>query len=83
MRLNGELVSGRFDESVYRCLVSPAAMSLRLNGDAHSVIIQADYRGTSFTADVSFEVDHIDCDIVVGREWIAFFHLVVDDRNKV
>ncbi|KAF8123672.1 hypothetical protein EV363DRAFT_1095102, partial [Boletus edulis] len=83
MRLNGQVVCGRFDETVYRCLVSPTVIPIGAsNSGAPTAVIQAEYCGTCFTADVSVEIDHIDCDVIVGREWIAFFHLVVNDPRS-
>ena len=78
MRVNGRSVNGRLDESVDRCLLSPLIASLYASESGsvqRSAVVQAEYRGTSFTADVSVDVQVIDCDVIVGREWMAFFHL--------
>ncbi|KAH0838122.1 hypothetical protein J3R83DRAFT_6368, partial [Lanmaoa asiatica] len=81
MRLNGCAVVGRLDDAVLRCIVSPRAASIGAPGSVqNSAVIQAVFCGTSFTADVPIDVAEIDCDVIVGREWMALFHHVVDGR---
>ena len=71
MHLNGQPVSGRFEEDEFRCFVSPTVAS-RSEGLPllDRAVVQANYQGTCFTADVPIVVRDIDCDVVIGREWI-------------
>ena len=43
-------------------------------------MVQAKYLGTSFTAEVPVDIGDIDCDIVIGREWISLLQLVVNNQ---
>ena len=81
MRLNSQSVSGRFDEDEFHCLVSPA---VALGADGSSLeraVVQALYEGTYFTAEVPVTVRDINCDVIIGHEWIALFHLVVSQPD--
>ena len=59
MHLNGQPVSGRFDEDEFHCLVSPAFAS-RADGSSSAfperAIVQAAYQRTHFTAEVPITV---------------------------
>ena len=84
MRLNGRSVHGRFDDAVDRCIVSPVIAALVSGGAPLSRgIVQALFCGSCFTADVPVDIGDIDCDLVVGREWMALFRLVTDDRPAI
>lgn len=74
-------MNGRFDDAVYSCLVSPAVSSLFSTGPPlMRGTVQALFCGMPFTAEVPVEVADIDCDLIVGREWIALFRLVTNER---
>ena len=82
MHLNGQSVSGRFEEDGFRCFVSPIVAS-RSEGlpFLDRAVVQANYQGTCFTADVPIVVRDIDCDVIIGREWISLLCLVVSQLN--
>ena len=86
MLLNGQSLSSWFDEDEFHCLVSPAVAPQA--DDSNSVfleraVVQAAYQGTYFTVEVPITVRDIDCDVIIGRESIALFHLVVSQPDGV
>ncbi|KAF8438097.1 hypothetical protein L210DRAFT_3631486 [Boletus edulis BED1] len=84
MRVNGLLVNGCFDELVLRCQLSQAvAVSLGIEPPNTRAVVQAVYIGTSFTADVPVEVTDIDCDLIIGHEWISLLNVVSNDTRSV
>lgn len=46
-----------------------------------STVVQANYCGMSFTADVLVDVAEINCELLVGCEWMTLRHLVLEDLS--
>ena len=86
MLLNGQSLSCWFDKDEFHCLVLPA-VAPQANGSSsvflERAVIQAAYQGTYFTVEVPITVCNIDCDVIIGRELIALFHLVVSQPDGV
>ena len=80
MRLNGHSVRGRFNDTVVRCIVSPA-ITRQFVSEVHPTraVVQADFCGMGFTAEVPVDVGDIEANLVVGHEWISLFCVVVGD----
>ena len=53
--------------------------SHRVAEDVLTHVVQAEFHGMYFTADVPIDVEVIDYDLVVGHGWISLFRVIVDD----
>ena len=58
------------------------ARVLRLPIVSPTAVVQAEYEGTCFVADVNLEISATDCDLVVGKEWVALLRLVNADCDR-
>ena len=80
--LNGQSVSSQFNENEFHCMVLPAVAS-QANASSSAfqerAVVQVAYQGMYFMAEVPIAICEIDCNVIVGHEWIALFHLVVSE----
>jgi hypothetical protein len=75
--VGGHLARGRFDLAVDHALLSASfAKTLLECVSRRLAVVQARYQGTFFTTDVGVDIADIDCDLIVGCEWVSFWHLV-------
>ena len=75
MHINSLSVLGRFDLSVYHCVVAPVITHmLQLCDSSRTTTVQAEYGGTYFITDVTVEVRTANCDLIIGKEWVALLH---------
>jgi len=62
-------------------LMSCAFTLLHASGsEFNRAVIQAEFCGTCLMADVPIDMADVDCDIIVGHEWIILFCLVVEEQ---
>ncbi|KAF8119392.1 hypothetical protein EV363DRAFT_1198921, partial [Boletus edulis] len=73
--LDGASMEGRIDADSPRCIVSHA-MAATYESVPSRAVIHAQYLGTNFTVEVPVDIGDINCDVVVGREWISLLRLV-------
>jgi hypothetical protein len=86
MLLNGNVVVGRFNASLPRCLLSPSASArchVTTRDGIPRAVLSAEHEGDSLVTDVPFEiVPALDCEVVVGREWISLCRIVAADFRR-
>ena len=71
-------MTGRFDENEYHCQVTPAVV---LSPDGSPPGRARRTGELSRDLQVPFVVRDIDCDLIVGREWISLLRLVVSESR--
>ncbi|KAF8124234.1 hypothetical protein EV363DRAFT_1178358 [Boletus edulis] len=70
IHLNRNSMHGQFDANTPQC-IALHFMAARYEISSSCTVIQANYLGTIFTADVPVDFRLIDCDVMVGHEWIS------------